>query len=56
MKAKLTSLLMALFLFGGSLASFALSGDPTVLFTDNITVVGTTLAVSEMEQESVSSV
>jgi phosphatidylserine/phosphatidylglycerophosphate/cardiolipin synthase-like enzyme len=34
-----------------STVALALGGDPETLFTDNITATGTTLAVTEMEQE-----
>jgi phosphatidylserine/phosphatidylglycerophosphate/cardiolipin synthase-like enzyme len=34
-----------------STVALALGGDPQTLFTDNITATGTTLAVTEMEQE-----
>jgi hypothetical protein len=38
-------------LIGLGAVALALGGDPQTLFTDNITATGTTLAVTEMEQE-----
>jgi phosphatidylserine/phosphatidylglycerophosphate/cardiolipin synthase-like enzyme len=50
-KTATTILLTFALLIGLSAVALALGGDPETLFTDNITATGTTLAVTEMEQE-----
>jgi hypothetical protein len=50
-KTATTILLTFVLLIGLGAVALALGGDPQTLFTDNITATGTTLAVTEMEQE-----
>ena len=51
MKASASFLLTCVLLMGLSVVVLAQGGDPQTLFTDNVTATGTSVAVTEMEQQ-----